>query len=61
MKKLQVKDVIVLIRLIVTLACCTTCATSIILLPVLWGMIVSGLSFIALTLVLIATEPYCNS
>lgn len=58
MKKLKPEDAIVLIRLVVAIACCTLCATSIILLPVIWGVVLNGLSLIALALILTATEPY---
>ena len=60
MNKLKPEDAIVLIRLVVAIACCTLCATSIILLPFIWGVILSGLSLISLTLVLTATEPYAR-
>lgn len=58
MKKLKPEDAIVLLRVIVAIACCTLCTTSIILLPFICGVILSGLSLIALTLILTATEPY---
>ena len=58
MKKLSLKDAIVLIRLVVTLACCTACATSIIVLSPLWSAIISGISLFCLAAVLTATEPY---
>ena len=58
MKKLNVKEGVTLIRLVVTLCACLGCATSIIILPVIWGIIVSGVSLIMLALTLIATEQY---